>query len=78
MVDAPNNRLVISGYLATQDWAFYDPQSVLPGTGDETANEAFAMRLKRIERESLERLHENGIFFVKAVRIDYLQVFKAD
>jgi hypothetical protein len=68
----------IAGHLATYDKAVYDPESALLGSGVENATEPFMMRLKRVEHESLERLHENGIFFVKAIRFDYLQVFKAD
>ncbi|MGD9007703.1 MAG: DUF3592 domain-containing protein [Desulfobacteraceae bacterium] len=68
----------IAGHLAAYDKAVFDPESALLGSGEENATEAFVMRLKRIENESLQRLHENGIFFVKAIQFDYLQVFKAD
>jgi hypothetical protein len=68
----------IAGHLVAYDKAVFDPESTLLGSGEENATEAFVMRLKRIENESLQRLHENGIFFVKAIQFDYLQVFKAD
>ena len=68
----------IAGHLATYDKAVYDPEAVLLGSGEENATEAFMMNLKSLENESLERLHESGIFFVKAIRFDYLQVFKAN
>jgi hypothetical protein len=68
----------IAGHLATYDKAVYDPESILLRPDEESAAEAFIIRLERIEHESLECLHKNGIFFVKAIRFDYLRVFRAD
>ena len=68
----------IAGHLATYDKAVYDPGSLSLGSGKGNAPESFMIRLERIEHESLKRLHEKGIFFVKAIRFDYLQVFRAD
>lgn len=68
----------IASYLAAFDKSVYDPESVIPETGEEKTVEAYTMKLEQIAYECLARLNENGIFFVKAISLDFLQVFKAD
>lgn len=68
----------IAQHLATYDKAVFDPESVHLDYGGENTSEVFRFNLKRIEQECLECLHENSIFFVKAIRFEFLQVFKAD
>lgn len=69
---------IIASYLAAFDKAVYDPESVIPETGEEKMVEAYKMKLEQIEYECLARLNENGIYFVKAISLDFLQVFIAD
>jgi hypothetical protein len=64
--------------LAAYDKALFDPDAVILDGGGENWSDFFEFRLKRIEQESLERLHENGIFFVKSISFESLQVFKAE
>lgn len=68
----------IARHLATYDKALFDPDSVILDGGGENRSDLFGSRLERIEQESLERLHETGIYFVKSISFESLQVFKAD
>ena len=68
----------IARQLATYDKSVFDPESTLPGSGGQSQSEDFKLRLSRIEQECLDQLHENSIFFVKAIRFEFLQVFKTD
>jgi hypothetical protein len=68
---------IIARHLAAYDKAVFDPGSMSLNAG-ENESEDFSFRLKRIEQECLEYLHENSIFFVKAIRFESFKVFRAD
>jgi hypothetical protein len=68
----------IARHLAAYEKTVFDPDAIPLDTGGENRSEVFGARLKRIEQECLERLHENGIFFVTEIRFESLQVFEAE
>ena len=69
---------IIARHIAAYDISAFDTDSAVSGPDEENAPENFESRLKGIEQGCLERLHENGIFFVKAIKFNFLQVFRTD
>ena len=66
---------IIADQLATYDKAVFDPRpALLISNGVKTYKE-FELKLLRIEQECLEHLQNDGIFFVKAIKFQLLQVF---
>ena len=67
---------IIADQLAIYDKADFDPQpALLISNGVKTYKE-FEFKLMRIEQECLEHLQNDGIYFVKAIKFQHLQVFK--
>jgi hypothetical protein len=66
---------IIAHQLATYDKAVFDPKSALLISDGVRTYEEFESKLTRIEQECLEHLQMDGIFFVKAIKFQRLQVF---
>lgn len=66
---------IIAQHLATYDKAVFDPESTLLISNGVRTYQDFEIKLMGIEKECLEQLHDNGIFFVKAIKFQLLQVF---
>ncbi len=66
----------IAEHLASYDHVAFDPASGPTTSAGEDAYEGFNIRLAQIEQACIERLHENDIFFVKAIRFELLKVLE--
>jgi len=66
---------VIAHQLATYDKAVFGPKTALLISDGVRTYEEFESKLTRIEQECLEHLQLDGIFFVKAIKFQRLQVF---
>jgi hypothetical protein len=66
---------IIAHQLATYDKAVFDPRTAILISDGVSTNEDFEFKLTRIEQECLEHLQMDGIFFVKAIKFQRLQVF---
>ena len=67
---------LIADQLAIYDKAAFDPESALLISNGVKTYKEFESKLGRIEQECLEHLQNDGIFFVKAIKFQHLQVFK--
>lgn len=66
---------IIAQHLATYDKNIFNPEHTLLLSDGVRTYPEFENRLMRIEQECLEKLHNNGIFFVKEIKFQLLRVF---
>jgi hypothetical protein len=67
---------MIADQLSSYDKSVFDPESALLISNGEKTYQEFESKLVRIEQECLEHLQNDGIYFVKAIKFQRLQVFK--
>jgi hypothetical protein len=65
----------IARHLATYDKEHYDPEADLLILDSIRTYKDFELKLRQMEKECVEFLRQNNIFFVKAVKFQRLHIY---